>query len=265
MTKHNELDPRSEQPRPEPAMDSDDTNDGVTGSEVAESSLPATTISRRRVLKVLAAGAALGTAPSCAPGAENETSAHEALSGFEPIPPSNPLAAGTPTDPDLLNPTVWWEFLMDENEMRFVTALCDLIIPADEGSPAASAVGVPEYINEHLSYPPHADQLARIRGGLTWLNIQATERFNARDFPALTLEQKQSICDPIKFEPDAPEDLKTQARFFDSFRDLVSTGFWTTPEGMADLGYVGNVPLPSFDGPPPEVIAALGLTAEDLD
>ncbi|MGI9626332.1 MAG: gluconate 2-dehydrogenase subunit 3 family protein, partial [Longimicrobiales bacterium] len=59
-------------------------------------------------------------------------------------------------------------------------------------------------------------------------------------------------------------ELRAQARFFDLFRDITSTGFWTTEEGMKDLGYIGNVPLPSFDGPPAEVIEALGLTAEDL-
>ena len=33
---------------------------------------------------------------------------------------------------------------------------------------------------------------------------------------------------------------------------------------MRDLGYVGNIPLPSFDGPPPEVLERLGLEGEDL-
>ena len=45
---------------------------------------------------------------------------------------------------------------------------------------------------------------------------------------------------------------------------MCSTGFWTTEEGMRDLGYMGNVPLPSWDGPPPEVLERLGLAGEDL-
>jgi len=31
---------------------------------------------------------------------------------------------------------------------------------------------------------------------------------------------------------------------------------------MRDLGYVGNVPLAHFDGPPAELVAKLGLAAE---
>lgn len=226
-------------------------------------------MSRRRALKVLAAATALGTAPSCDPGANAEgpgANGHSEVSGFAPLPPNNPLAAGTRTDPDLVNPQVPWETVLTENEKRLVSALCDLIIPADEGSPSASAVGVPDYIDEHVSapYPSQKEQLIVIRGGLTWLNQQASERFQVADFPSLTTDQQKSICDTIAYEPEAPDGLKAQARFFDLFRDLTSTGFWTTQEGMDDLGYVGNVPLPRFDGPPPEVLAALGLEGEDL-
>ena len=223
-------------------------------------------ISRRGALRVMAAGAALGAAASCGPedAAQSTESAHESLSGFNPLPPSNPMAAGTPTDPDMLAPVVPWDMVLTDEEMRLVSALADVIIPADDRSPAASAVGVAEYVNEFVSAPGHEDSLTALRGGLAWLNRTARERFDVVDFPALPLAQKHEICDQVCFEPDAPADLKPQARFFDQFRDMVSTGFWTTEEGMRDIGYVGNIPLPSFDGPPPEVLERLGLAGEDL-
>jgi len=223
-------------------------------------------ISRRGALKVIATGAALGAAASCAPedGAQSADSAHEALSGFNPLPPSNPMAAGTPTDPDMLAPVVPWDMVLTDEEMRQVAALADVIIPADDRSPAASTVGVPDYINEFVSAPAHKEQLTQLRGGLAWLNRTARERFGAADFPALAAAQQHEICDEICFEPDTPDALKPRARFFDGFRDWVSTGFWTTEEGMRDLGYMGNVPLPSWDGPPTEVLEQLGLAGEDL-
>ena len=227
-------------------------------------------VDRRTALKVIAASAALASAPACAPdGGQTEASGtdaeHTRLSGFDPVPPSNPLAAGTPADPDLLAPVVPWDPVLGEGEMETVRALCDLIIPADDRSPAASAVGVPDYVNEYVSapYPGQQEDLILVRGGLAWLNREGQARFNG-PFADLTVDQQRAICDPIRFEPDAPAELEVQARFFDRFRDITSTGFWTTDEGMRDLGYVGNVPLPSFDGPPPEVVEALGLTPEDL-
>ena len=53
--------------------------------------------------------------------------------------------------------------------------------------------------------------------------------------------------------------IQAHTHFFDKVRDLTSTAFWTTDEGMADLGFVGNRPMASFEGPPPEVLRRLGL------
>ena len=258
-----------QQPEPTPAPAT-----GPGPQPTPEPAEPTDIISRRGALKVIAAGAALSAvAPSCAPGeggsggsggSAGTDAAHTELSGFNPLPPSNPLAAGTATDPDMLAPVVPWEMVLTDEELRYVADLADVIIPADDRSPAASAVGVPDYINEFVSAPTNTEQLTQLRGGLAWLNRAARERFGAADFPALTIARKREICDEIRFEPDAPEELKPRARFFDAFRDMCSTGFWTTEEGMRDLGYMGNVPLPSFDGPPAEVLERLGLAGEDL-
>lgn len=248
---------------------SDDARDGTPAGGATVAGGPAAverdgeTVTRRTALKVIASATALGVGGSCVAD-DADVSDHEALSGFEPVPPSNPLAAGTPTDPDLLDPVVPWELVLSAEELGLVAVLTDMIIPADARSPSASEVGVPAYINEFVSAPGHEDQLTLLRGGLAWLNRAAQERYGASDFPALAPGQRHEICDEIAFEPDAPPELKLQARFFDLVRDMTATGFWTTREGMADLGYVGNVPLPSFDGPPPEVLERLGLSGEDL-
>jgi hypothetical protein len=60
--------------------------------------------------------------------------------------------------------------------------------------------------------------------------------------------------------PKAKPPFAEAARFFTRFRDLTAGGFYTTPEGMKDIQYVGNVPLTKWDGPPPEVLAYLKLT-----
>ena len=40
---------------------------------------------------------------------------------------------------------------------------------------------------------------------------------------------------------------------------LTAGGFYTTPVGVRDLKYVGNVAMQSFDGPTPEILKKLGL------
>jgi hypothetical protein len=167
---------------------------------------------------------------------------------------------GTPTDPDLLHPRAPWPRKLSAHELATLAVLCDTIIPADAKSPAASTVGVPAYINEYVSAPydgPMRD-LIRVRGGLAWLNSESLERFG-RPFARLRADERTRICDDICYLPNAKPEFHTAARFFDLIRDLTATGFYTTDAGMRDLQYIGNVALPRFDGPPPEVLKHLGL------
>ena len=53
--------------------------------------------------------------------------------------------------------------------------------------------------------------------------------------------------------------FQTAAKFFAKFRDLTAGGFYTTPVGWKDLGYVGNVSLEKFDGPPLAALKKAGL------
>lgn len=239
-------------PRPGGPEGAADPRAEVTTS--AEAAPGAGPLTRRDALKILAAATAapvLAT-EACQPSAPADAPGASA--------PSNPLARGTPSDPDLVAPVVPWDGVLTDDEMLTVRALCDLILPADDRSPSASAVGVPEFIDEWIGapYPSHQREQVMIRGGLVWLDTEAGERFGQR-FAALTVDQQREICDRIRYVPEAAPEDRAAALFFDRFRDLTATGFWTTDEGMADLGFVGNVPLASWDGPPQEVLERLGL------
>lgn len=218
-------------------------------------------MNRRHALKVMAlAAGGPALAAACSPG--------ESPPDLDvPEPTSNPRAAGTAWDPDLIAPTVPWERKLTESELGALAVLCDVIIPADERSPSASQVGAHDFIDEWVSAPYESNErdLVLIRGGLVWLDREAERRFGGPEpeislrFADLSLEQQHEICDDICYEPDAPEGYETAARFFDRVRYLTSTAFWTTAEGMDDLEYVGNVPLPRWDPPPPEVLRHIGL------
>lgn len=167
----------------------------------------------------------------------------------------------TLTDPDLLHPGKLWDRILTRDELRTVSILCDLIIPADGRSGAASKVGVPDFIDEWVSapYPVQQADQKTIRNGLTWLDAEATKRFS-KSFASLSEQEMTAICDDICFVPKAKDEFKAGAEFFARMRDLTATGFYTTKEGMKDLRYIGNVPLTSFTGPPKEVLEYLKLT-----
>ena len=46
--------------------------------------------------------------------------------------------------------------------------------------------------------------------------------------------------------------------FFNSFRDLTASGFWSSKMGVDDLKYMGNVPN-QWNGCPPEALSKLGV------
>ena len=139
-------------------------------------------------------------------------------------------------------------------------ALCDVVIPADSESPSASTVGVVDFIDEWISAPYDAQQADRrtILWGLAWLDAESQRRYQS-SFTGLTQAQKTAICDDICYLPEAKPQFADAATFFAIYRDLTAGGFYTTPAGIRDLKYVGNVPLTRFDGPPPEVLRKAGL------
>ena len=205
----------------------------------------AISIHRRRVLKLLASSGALAgfsvRAQDDAPLAD--------------LPESNPR--GTSTDPNLFDAKYHesWEPFLTDAEMETVAALSDVILPADDTSPAASAIGVPEFIAEWTSAPYEDNQTDAklVRGGLEWLNRDG-------DFADLSEAAKAALCDRIADHASAAADDRDAAKFFNRFRELVMGGYYTTPEGRADLGYIGNVPMVAYPGASEAALKHLGLS-----
>lgn len=173
------------------------------------------------------------------------------------------LLKGYGTDPkvmDTYKPGDVWPLTFSVDQRRLVAALCDVIIPADDKSPAASEVHVPEFIDEWISapYPIQQGHRKMILEGLTWLQKECKKRFK-KGFADLSGGQKKKICDEICHIPKATPSRKKAAQFFEQFRDLITSAFYTSPQGMKDIQYVGNVASTKWDGPPPEVLAYLKL------
>jgi hypothetical protein len=172
-------------------------------------------------------------------------------------------AKGYGSDPDLRKiyaPGELWPLTLSAEQRRTATVLCDAIIPADEHSPSASSVGVVDFIDEWISapYPDQREDRKLILAGLLWLDGEASRRFSIA-FTALDASQQGVICDDICYLPKARPELVETATFFARYRDLTAGGFYTSPAGSKDIGYVGNVPLARFAGPPREVLKAVGL------
>src|SRR6185437_12623423 len=126
---------------------------------------------RRTTLKLVIAAAALMPAlraranynDNLEPGA----SARGYLRQFEPT------MRGYGPDPDLIKAYgkgAFWPLTLNAQQRQLAAALSDLIIPADEHSPSASAVGVVDFIDEWISapYPLQRADRDTVLHGFTW-------------------------------------------------------------------------------------------------
>ena len=178
---------------------------------------------------------------------------------------ANPGALkGYGTDPNLIKtyaPGAFWPLTLSDPQKKAATALADVILPKDQYGPAASDLGVPAMVDEWISAPYPLQQTDRpvILDGLDWIDAESNKRFR-KSFSDLTIETKHTLCDDICYVATAKPPFEKPAAFFSRFRSLCAGAYYSTPEGWNAIGYVGNVPLAKFDGPPAEVLQKLGLT-----
>ena len=144
-------------------------------------------------------------------------------------------------------------------EFKLVRTLADIIIPKDERSGSASDAGVPEFMDFMMIDQP-TRQIA-MRGGLAWLDSECQERFDKTFLDCIETE-RTAVLDDIAWPQTARPELSHGVAFFNSFRDLTASGFWTTRMGIDDLQYMGNRSVARWNGCPPEALKKLGVSYE---
>ncbi|MDA0994117.1 MAG: gluconate 2-dehydrogenase subunit 3 family protein [Proteobacteria bacterium] len=179
---------------------------------------------------------------------------------------ATPSNVGYGTDPDLINPVVPWPRTMTDAQLRTAATTCDMILPADDQSPAASAVGVPDFIDEWVSAPYEQQQHDRelILGGLEWLEQQSQSHFGTT-FSSANGNQAAELLDSIAYPDTAAAGNDKLIEFFRRFRYLTVGAYYSTEAGIKDIGYIGNVPISGdYPGPSTEAMAHLAGVLDEL-
>lgn len=136
--------------------------------------------------------------------------------------------------------------LLTQHEFLTLRRLSDLIIPADEHSKGAIDAGAAEFIDFLCS---RNEKMAEIyTGGLAWMD-NAMQRRNQAKFVDAKPEQQTALLDVIAFRKNETPELLAGIRFFDWCRAMVMDAYYTSPVGIADIGFMGNQVLGSFSVP----------------
>lgn len=145
-------------------------------------------------------------------------------------------------------------------EWRTLRVLVNYIIPRDARSGSATDARVPEFMDWILA-DSEASESSKVamRGGLAWLNQESRKRFG-RAFAIATDAQRRQILDDIAWPAKARPEMSHGVAFFNRFRDLTASGFFSSAMGFEDLRYMGNAFVPVWNGCPPEALAKLGVS-----
>ena len=150
-----------------------------------------------------------------------------------------------------------------EAELPAVRTLADMIIPRDDKSGSATDAGSVEYMDFVLSEA--SDRTKQIwHDGLRWLDEECGRRFQ-KPFVQCDETQRGGVLDDIAWPARARADLQPQVDFFNRARDLTASALFSSRMGVVDLGYLGGVFNPEWQGAPPAALQQLGVSYEEWD
>ena len=195
-------------------------------------------IERRAVLQLL------GAAPAAAALTWTEAEAAQAEKSAQAARPAG------------AKPPAFKPKFFTAHEWATVRVLVDIIIPKDERSGSATDAGVPEFMDFMMIDDPNRQ--TAMRGGLAWIDHECEDRFDKR-FLDCTEAQRTAVLDDIAWPQRAKPEFQHGVAFFNSFRDLTASGFWSSKMGVQDLQYTGNVMVMEWKGCPPEALKKLGV------
>ncbi len=204
----------------------------VGGSRLSEDG-----ITRRDAVTLGATAAAFLTMPVTPAEAENAALYVEAaLQG---------AAQGAVYKPKWFQPDEWAE----------IKVMVDLIIPRDAKSGSATEAGVPQYMDFFCSeYPSYA----WVRDALRWFDGFAYNSYQ-KSFVKCTEAERRAMLDQVAWPAKAAPAVRDGVNHFNRLRDFTASGFFSSRVGVRDIGYIGNVARPTWDGCPPAALKHLGV------
>jgi hypothetical protein len=127
------------------------------------------------------------------------------------------------------------------HEYSTLDALAEWIVPG------AHANGSAQFID----FLCHAtdDMKVIFTGGLAWLDDAMRKRADGQDFVHASKDNQKALLDLIAFRENSSPELGPGIRFFEWARRLVVDAYYTSAQGIKEVGYIGNTAMAQFSVP----------------
>lgn len=151
------------------------------------------------------------------------------------------------------------------HEWSTVRMLADYVIPRDARSGSATDARVPEFMDTLLADKDASEaSKTSMRGGLAWIDNEAQHRFG-KSFVLAADAQRRAILDDIAWPAKAKPAFSHGVAFFNRFRDLTASGFFSSAMGWKDVQYIGNTFNPNWNGCPTPALEKLGVSYDVMN
>ena len=163
--------------------------------------------------------------------------------------------------------------LFNTHEWATITKLSEIVMPADDRSGSAVDAGAPQFIDLLCS---QNEELGVIfTGGLRWVDSEMRKR-TGKEFLSATAAEQTALLDVLvaaertvreqsaeqQLFARAPQyksfstytvkpgtDLAPGVKFFDWARRLIVDAYYTSPIGVKDVNYIGNLAVSKYEVP----------------
>jgi hypothetical protein len=153
-------------------------------------------------------------------------------------------AKGYGKDPVLIEPQPSaWPLILSASERAVAAQLLDIVLPAHANGPAASQVGLVDFLDEWVSAPYEVQVSDR---ALLLPLIRALAHDPAFQSTAESVRERRIA--EIAADPNLP------GKAFRKLCVMAAAAYYTSPAGIEAIGFVGNVPRDGFAGPPAQVL-----------
>ncbi len=126
------------------------------------------------------------------------------------------------------------------HQFQTLHKLAEIIVPG------ASDAGAAEYIDLLSS---HNEELAAIfTGGIGWLDDYMGKTYGS-DFLSAKPEQQTVVLDSLAWREKYQPETAGGRRFWTWTRNMVVDAYYTSPAGVADIGFMGNGAMSHFSVP----------------
>jgi len=163
--------------------------------------------------------------------------------------------------------------VFNAHEWATLTRLSEIVMPADDRSGSAVDAGAPQFID--LLCSQNQDLTVIFTGGISWFDAEMRKRFEKEFVAAAPAQQTALLDDIVAAERTVREqgaeqqlfaraqqyrgfsnytvkpgtDLAPGVRFFDWARRLIVDAYYTSPIGVKDVNYIGNLAVSKYEVP----------------